>query len=158
MNWEILQGILSVKNLDDFLREFGECVAVIDADYVIDLDVVKFAVEKALKSWREGRNVAKTLPLEILLYFSATRQISDAIKVGVKEGEKEVVVVVLDENCKDRLRKILEERNVVKFDEKRIENVKKLYGIDDKELEIVGIEKLPLLIRERIALFDVFKG
>ena len=30
------------------------------------------------------------------------------------------------------------------------------YGITDEEITITGIEKLPLLLRERIALFSVF--
>ncbi len=153
----IKQGILEVKSIDRFLEEFGECIAVIDANYIIDLDVVKFAVKKAIKSWNEGRNIAKTLPLEILLYFSATRQIKDAIKVGVKEGRREVILVVLNKSCEEKLKEIFKESEVIKVDENKIENVKRLYGINEKELEVVGIEKLPLLIKERIALFDVFK-
>ena len=153
----IKQGVLKVESLEDFLKEFGECVVVIDARYVLDLSVVEFAVKKAVKSWNEGRNVAKTLPLEILLYFSATRQIRDAIKVGVKEGLNEVVLVVLDGSCEGKLREVFTEREVVKIDKERVENVRRLYGISDEELKIVGLEKLPLLIRERIALFDVFK-
>ena len=153
----IKQGILEVKLIDRFLEEFGECIAVIDANYVIDLDVVKFAVKKAIKSWNEGRNIAKTLPLEILLYFSATRQIKDAIKVGVKEGRREVILVVLNKSCEKKLKEIFKDSEVIKVDENKIENVKRLYGINERELEVVGIEKLPLLIKERIALFDVFK-
>ena len=153
---KIKQGILKINSLDEFLKDLGNCVTVIDAKYVIDLDVVRFAVEKALKSWEEGRNVAKTLPLEILLYFSATRQIRDAVKVGVKEGINEAVVVILND-CEDKLGKYFEERDIVRVDDERVENVKRLYGITDEEIKIVGLEKLPLLIRERIALFDVFK-
>jgi len=152
---KIKQGILKVNSLAEFLKDFGECLTVIDAKYVVDLDVVRFAVEKALKSWKEGKRIAKTLPLEILLYFCATRQIRDAIKVGVKEGINEAVVVILNE-CKG-FEKFFEEKEVVRVDNERIENVKKLYGITDEEIKIVGLEKLPLLIRERIALFDVFK-
>ena len=96
---KIKQGILKVNSLEEFLKDFGECLTVIDAKYVVDLDVVRFAVEKALKSWKEGKRIAKTLPLEILLYFCATRQIRDAIKVGVREGINEAVVVILNE-CK----------------------------------------------------------
>ena len=152
---KIKQGILKVNSLEEFLKDFGECLTVIDAKYVVDLDVVRFAVEKALKSWKEGKRIAKTLPLEILLYFCATRQIRDAIKVGVKEGINEAVVVILNE-CKG-FERYFKEKKVVRVDNERIENVKKLYGITDEEIKIVGLEKLPLLIRERIALFDVFK-
>jgi KEOPS complex subunit Cgi121 len=154
---KIKQGIIRIDSIEEFLKDVGECVVAIDAKYVIDVDVVKFAVEKALKSWKEGRNVAKNLPLEILLYFSATRQIRDAVKVGIKEGINEVVLVLLD-NCENKLEKYsFEEVDVVRIDEDRIENIKRLYKICDEEFEIVGVEKLPMLIRERIALFDIFK-
>jgi len=147
----IRQGILRINSMDEFLK-FKDCVVAVDARYVIDVGVLEFAVEKALKSWSEGRNVAKSLPLEILLYISATRQIRDAIKIGVSEGVNEAVIVFLKDCNID-----FEEKEVVRLDEVRIENVKRLYGISDEEIEIVGVERLPLLIRERIALFDVFK-
>ncbi len=151
----IKQGVLKVDSIEDFLKRFGECVAVIDARYVIDLENVKFAVEKAIKSWERGERISRSLTLEILLYFTATRQIKDAIKVGLKEGVNEVVLVLLN-GC-DGLERYFEEREVVRVDEERIENVRKIYGITDEELKVVGVEKLPLLIRERIALFSVFK-
>ena len=147
----IRQGILRINSMDEFLK-FKDCVVAVDARYVIDVGVLEFAVEKALKSWSEGRNVAKSLPLEILLYISATRQIRDAIKIGVSEGVNEAVIIFLKDCNID-----FEEKEVVRLDEVRIENVKRLYGISDEEIEIVGVERLPLLIRERIALFDVFK-
>ncbi len=151
----IRQGILKIDSLKEFLNEFGSYVVAIDARYVIDVDVLKFAVDKAVRSWKEGRNIAKTLPLEIILYVSATRQIKNAVKICVGEGINEVVLIVLNEGKLENLK--FEERNVVKMDEERIENVKKLYGITDEEINVVGLKKLPLLIRERIALFDVFK-
>ncbi len=154
---KIKQGVIRIDSIEEFLKDVGDCIVAIDAKYVIDVGTVKFAVEKALKSWKEGRNVAKNLPLEILLYFSATRQIRDAVKVGIKEDTNEVVLVLLDD-CESKLKKYdFKEKDVVRIDKDRIENVKRLYGISDEEFEIVGVEKLPILIRERIALFDIFK-
>ena len=158
---KILQGVIYVESLKDFLKKLNslDCTIVfIDANYVISKDQVEFAVKKAIKAWNEGRRVAKTLAMEILLYVAARRQISDAIEVGLKEGKNEVVAVVLDD-CVDKLKELgFEEQPVLRLDKEKIERVKKFYEISDVELEIVGLEKLPLLIRERIALFDMFKS
>jgi KEOPS complex subunit Cgi121 len=154
----ILEGLIEVRSVDEILKAVGNCSVLIDANYVIDLDTVEFAVKKALKSWSEGRNVAKTLPMEILLYVSATRQIRDAIRLGVKEGVNEIVAVILDESCVEKLKELgFKERKVLKLDDEKVKRVKEFYDIGDEELNVVGVEKLPLLIRERIALFDVFK-
>jgi KEOPS complex subunit Cgi121 len=155
---KILQGVIDVKSVEDLLKSVGDCAVLIDADYIIDLGVVEFAVEKAVKSWKNRKNIAKTLPMEILLYVSATRQIRDAIRLGVKEGKNKVVVVVLNDECIDKLKELgFEECEVLKTDEEKVKRVKEFYNIGDEELNVVGVEKLPLLIRERIALFDVFK-
>jgi KEOPS complex subunit Cgi121 len=155
---KILQGVIDVKSVEDLLKAIGDCAVLIDADYIVDLGVVEFAVEKAVKSWKNRKNIAKTLPMEILLYVSATRQIRDAVKLGVKEGKNKVVVVVLKDECIDKLKELgFEECEVLKTDEEKVKRIKEFYSIGDEELNVVGVEKLPLLIRERIALFDVFK-
>lgn len=154
---KIKEGILKVYSVERFLMEYGECLVVIDAKYVLNIDVVKFAVNKAVKAWKDGRNVAKNLPLEILLYISANRQIKDAVKIGVKEGVNDVVIVVLKEDCENKLKGIFEEKKVLRFEPEKVERLKSMYGITDEEINTVGVEKLPLLIRERIALFDIFK-
>jgi len=161
MVMKVLEGVIYVKSLKDFIKKLNslDCTIVfIDANYVISKDQVEFAVKKAIKAWNEGKRVAKTLAMEILLYVAARRQISDAIEVGLKEGKNEVVIVILDD-CVDMLKELgFKEQQVLRLNKEKIERVKKFYDISDAELEIVGLEKLPLLIRERIALFDVFKS
>jgi len=156
----ILEGVIEVDSVQETLNRLKGCtVTFVDANYVADKEHVRFAAEKALKAWKEGRRVAKTLVMEILLYCAARRQISDAIEMGLKEGRNEVVVVVLEEECLERLKDLgFEEKPVLKLDEEKVERIKRFFGIGDEELEIVGVSKLPLLVRERIALFDVFKS
>ncbi len=158
----ILEGVLSVHSLRDFLNRLNEtgCTATfVDANYVVDKSHVEFAAEKALKAWKEGRRVAKTLSMEILLYCAGRRQISDAVEIGLKEGLNEVVVVVLEDECVEKLKELgFKEKPVLKLDDEKIERIRRFFGIGKEELEIVGIEKLPMLVRERIALFDVFKS
>ena len=153
----ISQGVIEIKNVREFLSKIPDGCVLINSDYVISLDVLKFAVQKALKSWREKRNVAKTLSMEILLYVSATRQINKALEIGLKEGANRVIVVDLN-GCLEKLKELgLKEEDVLQVDDKKIKRIAEFYEIDEEELNLVGKEKLPLLIRERIVLFDITK-
>jgi KEOPS complex subunit Cgi121 len=155
---KIVEGVIEVESVEDVLDVVGSCSVLINAEYVLNVETVMFAVQKALKSWKEGRNVAKSLQMEILLYVSATRQIRDAVRLGIKEGKNEVVAVLLEDRCLEKLREIgFIERRVLKMNEEKVKKIKEFYRIGDEELKIVGVEKLPLLVREKIALFDVFK-
>jgi len=128
---------------------FGDFVCLIDSKYVASLDTVDFAVKKALKNWNSGRRISKSLAIEILLYYSATRQIEIAKKLA---GLERVVAVILDE----------EKFSKLDFEEKEfspeydIDLIKDHYQITEEELKIAGLEKLHFLIQERIALFSAF--
>lgn len=127
----------------------GKFACFIDPRFVVSLEVVEFAVKKALKNWNSGNRISKSLAIEILLYFSATRQIEIAKKVT---ASKKAVAVVIDEEEFSKLG-FVEEDFKPEYD---LKAVMKLYEITEDELRIVGIEKLPLLVKERIALFSVF--
>ncbi len=128
---------------------FGDFACLIDSRYVVDLSNVEFAAKKALNAWNSGKRISKSLAIEILLYYSATRQIEIAKKIA---GKKRVIAVVLDEEKFSEL-DFTEENFSPEYD---IELIKEHYQISEEEIRIAGIEKLPLLIRERIALFSVF--
>jgi KEOPS complex subunit Cgi121 len=152
--YRILSGYIDVENVREYLERLKGCeAAIIDASYILDIENVKFAAEKALKAWNEGNRISKTLPMEILLHAAATRQIKDALRIGIKEGENTVFTVIL--NC-ERIPRFREDKFERVFpNKKQIEEIKEFYGISDEELEIVGTERLNLLIRERIALFSL---
>ncbi len=154
---KIYQGIIEVEDLREFLNKISDRCLFIDADYVLSIESVKFAVSKAIESWEKGKRISKNLPMEILLHFSATRQINHAVKAGLKEGLNRVVVVDLN-SCKNFLEKNgFKEGRVVDVNEEKLKRVAEFYGIGEKEIEIVGWEKLDLLVRERIALFSISK-
>lgn len=153
--FEILSGYIDVEDVGSYLESLDCDAAIIDANYVIDQENVRFAAEKAIKSWNEGKSIAKTLPMEILLYSAATRQIKDALKIGIKKGRNAVFVVLL--NCEKIPNFKKEDFKRIEPTAEQIERIKEFYGISDEELEIVGVERLNLLIRERIALFSLGK-
>lgn len=155
---KVVYGEIEIEDVEKFFEEFrkGRCeVVFVNSDYVLDLEIVKFAAKKALKSWKNGKNIAKTLPIEVLLYIAARRQINEALKIGVKEGLNRVVVVLFDD-CLDALKELgfVEKKFIPKPD---IKKILEFYDVNKEELEVVGIEKLPLLIKERIVLFDISK-
>ncbi len=137
--------------VEDQSKFRAEHAAFINAKYVVSIEVVEFAAKKAIKNWNAGRRISRSLPIEILLHYAATRQIKDALKLGVGKGVNRVAAVILDEG------------KVEGFEEKEfkpeydVDAVVKHYGITKEELEIAGLEKLSLLVRERIALFSAFE-
>ncbi len=143
-------GEIYIKDSKKFKTDSA---TLINSEYVPDLDTVKYAAKKAIENWNSGKRISKSLVLEILLYYAATRQIKDAIKLGVKDGLNKVVAVVLDENKFSKLG-FKELRFTPHFN---LEKIKGQYDITDEELEITGTEKIPMLIKERIALFSVFR-
>ncbi|MET1124111.1 MAG: KEOPS complex subunit Cgi121 [Archaeoglobaceae archaeon] len=130
---------------------FGDFATLIDPRFVPDLEVVSFAAEKALKAWNRGERISRSLALEVLLYYAATRQIREAVKLGAKGGRAVIVVIDEEEFSKRNFRELdfkpeIDERAIMEH-----------YGITEEELKVAGREKLSLLIRERIALFAAFK-
>jgi|Deesub1362B_J571_1020462.scaffolds.fasta_scaffold00245_25 KEOPS complex subunit Cgi121 len=151
---KIVQGEIEVENVQEFLRELNEkgCqVTFINADYVADLSHVEFAAKKAIKAWNEGKRISRSLTMEILLYTAATRQIWKALELGLKEGKNRVVAVVLND-C-NLLKFGFHEEGVLKLDSSKIKRIMEFFEISDEELKIAEVEKLPLLVRERILLF-----
>ncbi|AKG91711.1 hypothetical protein GAH_00963 [Geoglobus ahangari] len=153
----VYQGRVKVENVREFLSKLPDGCVLVNADYVVDLDSVRFAAEKALKMWEAGKRVAKTLSMEILLHVAATRQINQALELGLREGENRVVVVDVS-GCRASLEGLgFREEDVLELDEEKVRRVCEFYDIGDEELEIAGVEKLGLLVRERMALFAISK-
>ena len=148
----VKQGTLKVKDVNEFLKKYGKKVAFINADYVVDEHHAYFAAKKAIKAWVEGRRVARTMPLEILLYSAATRQVRDALRMGISEGENRVVAVFLENVEVEGFK----ERKVLEMSDEKFRRIASFFGINNTELELAE-NRLNLLVRERIILFDINK-
>ncbi len=159
----ILEGRVFIDDLDDFLQKLKKIgkeknltLQALDADKIAGEEHIKFAVEKAIDSFRSGTGIANDLAKEILLYAAGTRQIKRAVKLGIHKGENNIVLVVVGEAETTGLDEIRPEP-VLAYNEYKKEALMKAFGITDKELEAVGEEKLPELVLERVALVDVIK-
>lgn len=128
-----------------------------------------FATLNAMKSFSQGRNIAQTLDVEILLYASTQRQIAEAIRmVGLRPQTITLAAVLVGDNeeavasAAKRLEPLVpgdRDQSVIdRFNEEKLITLMEIYGIDENELgALFGIgagEALPWLIVERVALLD----
>ncbi len=150
----VKQGILDISDLKTFLSVYGKNAVFINADYIVGEDHAYFSAKKAIEAWNEGRAVARSLPLEVMLYAAATRQINEALKIGVREGRNRTVAIFLEGNVEVEG---FREANVLKMSKEKIDRIVNFFKINKNELEVAGVEKLPLIVRERIVLFDLNK-
>ncbi|MBD3191534.1 MAG: hypothetical protein GF308_12870 [Candidatus Heimdallarchaeota archaeon] len=72
----------------------GSCLVLVDPRAVAGITHLKACIQFALKSFKQKDNIADKLGAEIMLFLSAQRQISKAIKkVGISEKSKELLFI-----------------------------------------------------------------
>ena len=159
----ILEGVVSIDNVEGFLHKLNKIgkennltLQALDADKIAGEEHIRFAIEKAINSFKTGTNIANDLSKEIMLYAAGTRQINKAVKLGIHKGENNIVIVAVG---KAQLSGFDEIRpaDVLAYNASKREQLMKAFGITKEELEAVGEEKLPELVLERVALVDVIK-
>lgn len=155
------------------VRAFLNTAAVIGADYSVTVQAVnadaiagrthvEFAVGKAVESFKHKRNLARDTGMEIMLYLRGRRQIERAMDLGVKPGDNNVVIAIVGENAERALpavQSILDkvDENVIDYSHKKDDLLMKLFDITPAEIEIVGRDRIPELVRERSALLEFEK-
>jgi KEOPS complex subunit Cgi121 len=171
MRHEILAGRITIKSVEAFLQEINAIarsknviIQAVDAKKVAGRQHVEIAVRQAIRSFAEHRNVANDFGVEILLHLSASRQIQEALSIGVREGTMEVLLIVLGtaksiQASKHKLAGLLAaDPHVLDYSREKREQLMTAFSITEEEINAVGGDyKIPELVRERIALFDAFK-
>ena len=168
----LVEGRADVEDLDAFLDRLGEigerfdcAVQAFAADLVVGRDHLRVAVERATRAFDRGENVARDPAVEILLYAAGRRQINRALRMGVEEGEHDVVVAVhgLEPNADeaaaaDAVRDLLAATDTDAASTDRIdrEAVREFFDVGDAELSATDAN-LADLVCERVALLDVEK-
>ena len=120
-------------------------VQVLRPDRVAGAEHLFFASLNALKAFKQKTNLCKGLPMEILLFASAQRQIKNAIEeFGLKKKQSKLALVAVSNDMgklKNLLRMVLsltegkENEGVLNtWSKTRIEALKKAYGIPEREL------------------------
>ncbi len=160
----ILEGTVSIDNVEKFLqklkkisKETNITIAALDADKLAGEEHVRFAVNKAIKSFEIGNNIANDLAKEIMLYASGSRKITKAVKMGIHNGQNNVVLVAIGETPDLSGFDEIRPEPVLAYDESKKETIMETFGITNEEIEAAGEEKIPQLVLERVALLDVIK-
>ena len=148
----------TLKSITDIAESCGSSVVIIDATKVAGIRHIEAAVAHAQRSFSSGTAIARTLPMEILVYVSGQRQCSCAAKFGLHTGLNTVYAVIEggdEEKTAELLRKdILTEgpacpaENAILMQE---------FEITPEELAVVGADRIEELVIERVALVDAGK-
>ncbi len=146
----------------------------INADAVYSLKFLEHAIYKALRAWIDGRMVSRKLAIEVLLYVSLSRQISEAVEEASACGRRRIVLVCITSSIMDldrilnALRKIgykfKVNWNLVEPNPDKVKYFKSKLAISDKELQAYRIKKsesqcelLEKALIERLSIFDIEK-
>lgn len=149
-----------LKTVEKITKEYGMELQLVDASKVFGKEHLELATQKAIRAFEEKRNFGKTLAVEVLLYASGKRQISQAIKfMGLKEGIKELgAIVITDQNKKipQNLPKLL---GLDKDDEVLAgsDEVLEAFGIGPQARKGVPKDRWGDLVLEKVALLDLEK-
>jgi len=164
MTMEIFSGKLDVEDVSGTLKtinrigkDTGSTIVLFDAAKIAGKPHIESAVMHAERSFAEGKNIARTLSMEILVYASGQRQCSLAPRFGLQKGQNQVYVLILDgetQRAKDEIRKLVCETEEVSAAN---ETLKKEFDITDEEVEVVGPDRIDELVLERIAMIDAWR-
>ncbi len=132
-------------------------IVLFDAEKIAGFSHIEAAVSHAKRSFAEGKQIARSLSMEILVYVSGQRQCSLASKFGLHEGENKVYVLILDGDeaeAKHLLGDVVLECEPFSLNEVVL---KAEFGITDEEIEAAGSDKIEELVIERVAMVDAWK-
>ncbi len=160
----ILEGTIFIDNMEDFLdrikkisKEKNITIQALDADKLAGEEHIRFAVEKAMNSFKAGTNIANDLAKEIMIYASGTRQISKAMRLGIHRGKNNIALVAVGEKPDLSAFNEIKPEHVLEYKVSKKNVIMEVFNITIEEIEAVGEEKIPELVLERVALVDVIK-
>jgi len=169
------QGTVDPAQLANVQAQFPDVtVQLFDLDSVAGSRHLLLATFNALKSYESKRRISRSLGMEVLLFISGTRQISEAIKrVGITPKTTQTAVLCVlptaIEHLKvaDSLAEIFRGRDddslLDKWTSLRRSRVVRVFGIGDKELKAalrdgeVTDKALERLAIERSAMLTIAK-
>lgn len=179
-SWVVVSGAkeVEVTDVDEFITSARSLLRaehqLLNADLIASPKHLVSAAYHALAAFELGENAAKTLSIEMMLYASARRQISEALSImGLKPGRPNVAVVAvcrsLDEveRCVEGLSKLLGapklSTEVLEVNPQKALAIEEAFGISREEvlaLTSMGVsyeDALVELVLERVALLATRK-
>lgn len=138
--------------------ETNSTIVFFNAEKMAGEEHVKSSVNHAVRSFASGKNISRSLPMEMLLYASGQRQCSLASGFGLHEGINHLFVVILGGDvllAKEKLSRFVAEGEMPVM--VKVETLMELFGVTKEELDVVGEERIEELVVERVAMVDVWK-
>ncbi len=138
-----------IREVDQILnsargRLDGVAVQLFAAKLVAGWQHLYFAALNALKAFKNKTNISRKLAVETLLYVAAQRQIRVALDlVGIKQDSRRIAVLLIAdkerdaENSLEEISKLIpgkRDDNVLDLSKKKLENIRRLFGISETEL------------------------
>jgi KEOPS complex subunit Cgi121 len=149
-----------LKTVDMVSKELGIELQLVDASKVYGKEHLELAAQKAIRAFEEGRNFGKTMAVEVLLYASGKRQISQAIKfMGMREGIKELGVIAITGPGKRIPADLPKLLGLEKCDDVLVgsDDVLEAFGIGPQARKGVPKDRWNDLVLEKVALLDIEK-
>lgn len=150
-----------LEKVNTIAKDIGIEVQLLDAAKVCGKEHLEVASMKAVRAFEEGRNHANSRPVEVLLYASAKRQITEAMEfMGIHEGDMEVAVVIFGAAGKEVPDDLIQKMGLEADDSvlRGSDKVLTAFGIDHERMrEKIPPEKMTDLVLEKVALLDIEK-
>jgi len=165
------------KKLFDNILQLSEKEKVIiqlfDSEKIATWKHIFIATLNAIAAFKQSRNIASQLSLEILLYATGQRQIRDAINIlGVSEQTRKVAILILGDS-KEKITAIFsqitellngkeEEKLLEIYNEEKLQQLLNTFKITKEELDATirkedKKEAIVKCILDRVSVFAVEK-
>ena len=175
----LIEGLFFKKNIqyDELIQTLEQkssnvIIQLLNGNHVLGQDHILFAVLNALKGKKNNKMISENLPMEILVYASAQRQINKSIEIsGVKKNSRRIVLVALsnDEmnlhnllNSISKMQELSTDNSLFNlWNREMAETIKTIYKISDSEFESIKRTKysekkiFEELIIEKMALLSL---
>ena len=146
-----------IRNLGD---QYDVTIICLNRDMIAGYSHVKTAMIHALRSWKEEKNIARSLEMEVLLYVAGTRQTGQIAPFGPQIGENFYYLCITPAEKKiitalpDCIQEVDDKDwNIISEEKKK--RLIQFFGITPEEITVTGEEQLVDLICECTALLAV---
>jgi len=143
---------LKIDNAKEFVKKIREklskkvWIQFFDPSVIATWQHLFFAILNAQLSFRNQKNISKSIEMETLLYASTQHQINKAIKkIGIKDSADIAIVIVgkKEEQIDEALSVISRitgkepDKSILEFSDKKQEKISKVFEISKNEIEVV---------------------
>lgn len=146
-----------IRNLGD---QYDVTIICLNRDMIAGYSHVKTAMIHALRSWKEEKNIARSLEMEVLLYAAGTRQTGQIAPFGPENGINDCYLCIIPPKPEavtsllEGIEEVRDEDWSLMSEEKKSRLIQ-FFEVTSEELEVTGPDRLTDLICERCALLAV---